>query len=589
MKDANTAARRLKRERHELAEVERKEPLRRRLLVALGEAPATSGALAEAVGAAKPSVSRKLTEMRKAGLVTAGGDADDGRLSRYSLTAEGRSELGRHLAFGVTEKAPPPPGREEIVEFLREALAGAVAMRRRANKLQGAIDRLEEIRKQAEEVEATDVALEALAELATTQRQDRQREPLEQSLATLDEVAQGRENAPHLVFPAIAHLEYERGRAGELSEEDVERMARHLTAAISLFGQLTEDRPDSDTRPWRARRAWSVVSLAGNLRCQSMYEEALRHAASALRMFNDLDDEYGRSQCWFLFGFCLRLLRRFDEAWSCLDHAHAIATKPENSFERARASCLMQMGDVKRCQGNHDEARDLLEEVIELADNMDLLVTQAFATSAMGAVEFQEKDLERAQVTLRSAQKIFDLCGHREGIALNARRQATVARRLSEIGVKPNTPEMKSLIAKAEGIYEEMGSPAGVASCEIERGWMRIFSPSCGKLEPVVNRLNKMLVPNSRQWESLVHDAWVPQVLNTFAKEAEDEELTREARKLSQMAKRELEAKAEQGVESISTVAGSFKVTSEGRLSSSVAEMGGESSRKEQPLAMVPA
>jgi DNA-binding MarR family transcriptional regulator len=589
MKDSDTAVKRLRSERREVAAVERKEPLRRRLLQALGNAPETSGALAEIVDAAKPSVSRKLTEMRAAGLVTVEKDEDDGRLSRYSLTTEGRSELGRHIAFGTAEKAPPPPDRDEIVEFLREALAGAVEMRRRANKLQDAIDRLEQIRNQAEEVGATDVALEALAELATTQRQDRQRKPLERSLATLDEVAQGRESAPELVFPAIAHLEYERGRAGELSEEDVGTMARHLTAAISLFGQLTEDRPNADTRPWRARRAWSVVSLAGNLRRQSMYEEALRHAASALRMFEELDDEYGRSQCWFLFGFCLRLLRRFDEAWSCLEHAHSIAANPANSFERARASCLMQMGDVRRCQGSHEEARELLGDVIQLADNMDLPVTRAFATSAMGAVEFQEKDLTQAQETLRFAQKIFDRCGHREGVALNARRQVTVARRLSEAHTKPNAGEVKALIALAKATYEEMGSPAGIASCEIERGWMRIFSPSCGKLEPVVNRLNKMLVPNSRQWESLVHDAWVPQVLNTFAKEAENEDLAREAKKLNSMAKRELEAKAEQGVESISTVAGRFKTTSEGRLSASVAEMGGESSREEEPLAMAPA
>jgi len=589
MKDSNTTAQRLKRERRDVAAVERKEPLRRRLLIALGEAPATSSALAETVEAEKPSVSRKLTAMREEGLVTAEKDADDGRLSRYSLTDEGRSELGRHLAFGAAEKAPPPADREESVQFLREALAGAVQMRRRANRLQDAIDRLEEIRAQAEKVGADDVALEALAELATTQRQDRQRKPLERSLVTLDEIAQGRESAPELVFPAIAHLEYERGRAGELSEENAVRMARHLTAALSLFGQLTEDRPNADTRAWRTRRAWSVVSLAGNLRCQSMYEEALRHAASALGMFEELEDPYGRSQCWFLFGFCLRLLRRFDEAWSCLEHAHAIAADPSNSFERARASCLMQMGDVRRCQGRHGEARELLGDVIQLADDMDLPVTSAFATSAMGAVEFQEEDLPQAQVTFRLAQEIFDRCGHREGIALNARRQATVARRLSETGTKPNAGEVKALIALAERTYEEMGSPAGVAACEIERGWMRIFSPSCGKLEPVVNRLNKMLVPNSRQWESLVHDAWVPPVLNTFAKGAENEVLTKHAKKLNSMAKQELEAKAEQGVESISTVAGRFKTTSEGRISARVAEMGGESSREEEPLAVVPA
>ena len=42
--------------------------------------------------------------------------------------------------------------------------------------------------------------------------------------------------------------------------------------------------------------------------------------------------------CWFLFGFLLRLLRRFDEAWSCLDIAYGAAVKKGNDFERLRAT-----------------------------------------------------------------------------------------------------------------------------------------------------------------------------------------------------------------------------------------------------------
>jgi tetratricopeptide (TPR) repeat protein len=588
MKDSKTAVLRLSQERREVGKIEHKEPLRRRLLVALGEAPSTPSTLGKFVGARTESVSRKLAEMRDEGLVTAEKDGDDRRQIKYFLTPEGRSELGRHLAFGKAERVPPPPDREEAERFLREALAGAVAMRRRANKLQPAIDRLEKIYVQAETAGASGVALETLAELATTQRQDRQHRPFEQSLAILDRIALGTPDVDsELVFPAIAHLEYERGRAGELGEESAGAMARHLTAAISLFGQLTEHRANADTRSWRARRAWSVVSLAGNLRRQSQYEDSLRYAASALRMFDELDDRYGSAQCWFLFGFCLRLLRRFDEAWSCLEQAHKIAADPNNSFERARSSCLMQMGEVRRCQGHAEEAKALLGDAFELADSMDLLVTQAFATSALGAVEFQQKDFEHAQTTLESAQEIFNRCKHQEGIALNARRQATVARHLSGLGVKPNTPKVKALIRLAEGNYKLMDSPAGVAACEIERGWMRKLSPSCGKVEPVIKRLSHILEDN-QQRRSLKLDAWLPGVLNDFAKEV-DGELAKKATKVYSAAKRQLEENGVQGVESVSEVTGRIKTSHESQPTSLAIEMGGESRRKQEPLALTAA
>ena len=584
MKESSVSVQRLRRERREVAAVEKREPLRRKLLVALGEGPSTPSALAATVGARKESVSRKLGELREAGLVTAEQDADDRRQCHYDLTPEGQAELGRYLAFGKSEKAPQPPSDEETVAFLWESLAGAVAMRRRDNKLQGAIDRLEEIYKQAEEAGAADVALEARAELATTERQDRRRRAHGRSLAIIEKVALGAPGIEaELVLPAIAHLEYERGRSWDLSNKDAGESARHLTAAMSLFSQLIEHRPKTDTKSWRSRHAWSVVSLAGNLRAQSRYEESLRYAASALQMFDELGDNYGRAQCWFLFGFCLRLLRRFDEAWSCLDQAHRIASDPANSFERARANCLMQMGEVRRCQGHHDMAKELLVDACDIATGMGLLVTQAFAASAMGAVEFQERDFERSQLTLRSAQEIFDRCEHREGIALNARRQATVARRLSGEGIKPNTRETKALVRLAEETYKMVGSPAGVVACEIERGLMRKYSPSCGKVETVVKRLSGIL-ESKRARQSLELDAWLPPVFNEFAKETG--QLKKEAKDIYAAAQRQLEENGYQGVESVSEAAGRIRVAEESHPSSLAIEMGGESRREQAPLAM---
>ncbi len=588
MKDPKTPAKRLREERRRVAESETKEPLRRSLLIALSEGPATPSALAKIVDAKKESVSRKLKELSEKGFVTVEKDGDDRRRSTYSITRQGRSELGRYLAFGSPEKAPAPPSQAEEVEFLREALDGAVAMRRRSNRLREAIDRLGEIQVQAEELGANDLALEALAELMITQRQDRQLEERRSSLETLKRMATGAQGVePQLVYPAIAHLEYERGKAGDVGATDTAGLARHLTAATSLFEALIDERAHADTRTWRSRRAWSVVSLANNLREQSRYEDSLRYAASGLRMFDELDDAYGRTQCWLLFGFCLRLLRQFDVAWNCLNHAHTLAAAPENSFDRVVAYCLVQMGEVRRCQGKTDEARELLGSACERAESLDLHVAKAFANSAIAATEFQESELDRAQVTLREAQSIFDECKHPEGIALNARRQATVARHLSGAGIAPDEPEVKGLIKRAEETYFSLGSSAGVAACEVERGWMRRFSPSCGDVKEIEDRLIQML-KNGDERETVILDPWVPGVLGEFGKDAggELEKLSKEVRR---QAKQRLSEKGEQGVARVSEAVGSVEEASDNKATTPVVEMGGESRRKQAPLELAAA
>jgi tetratricopeptide (TPR) repeat protein len=588
MKNASTGSPRLRAERREVAEIERKEPLRRRLLVALGRQDMTPTSLAKAVGARKESVSRKLGELRREGMVVAAPEANDRRQVAYSLTRAGRAEMGRHLAFGASEKAPAPPGETEEVEFLREALVGAVAMRRRSNRLDDAMERFRDIEAQAREANAPDLALEAFAELITTQRQDCRLEERESAMEVLGQMSSGERGVEaELVHPAIAHLEYERGKGGDLGERDLTALERHLTAARSLFEALISERPHADTRPWRNRRAWSVVSLANNLRDQSRYEAALRQGASGLLMFEELDDDYGRAQCWLLFGFCLRLLRRFDAAWNCLDQALTLATGQGNSFERAMAYCLVQMGEVRRCQGETGEARELLGAALERSEYLELHVAQAFATSALAATEFQDQQLEDAQRTLRSAQSIFNSCKHSEGIALNARRQATVARHLSAGGVRPDEPEVKRLIATAEDIYFDLGSPAGVAACEIERGWMRKISPDCGAVDEIVDRLIQMIDDDDER-ETLESDPWVPKVLREFSKEV-GEPLEKRAKNVCAESNRNLAKTGERGMQSVSEVAGELAGAGKAQPTTPVVEMGGESSRKEVPLELAAA
>jgi DNA-binding MarR family transcriptional regulator len=575
-------ATRLGAERQRVAASERAEPLRRRLLIRLGEGDAVPSVLADDVGSSREQVSRKLKELREAGLVTFDKEVDDRRRSRHSLTSEGRSELGRYLAFGKAEDPLPKVSDEEKVAFLTEALEGAKTLRRRSNRLREASERFEDIRSQALEIGASDLALRALAELTITQRQARQVEKRDRSLETMKSIAFGAGDfESRLVYPAVAHLEYERGKGGELGETDTAALARHLFASTSLFEALTEERSKAETKVWGSHRAWSVVSLAENYREQSRYEDALQYGSSALRLFEELGDDYGHTRCLLLFGVCLRLLQRFDVAWICLEQAYALADARSNGFERAMVDCLVQMGEVRRCQSSTGEARDLLVEACERAERLEMTIARAFATSALAAGEFQDEALDRAQTVLREAQKMFKKGRHVEGVALNARRQATVARHLSAQGIAPSDDEVKSLIALSEKNYRFLGSPAGVAACEIERGWMRTISPACGDVDEVVDRLNLMLGDTDER-RPIEGDPWVPKVLRAFSREVGGP-LEKQTKELLTTSNRRIEQEGETGVKSVSEVAEGLDQGTPRPAHRSVAEMAGESRRRKAP------
>jgi tetratricopeptide (TPR) repeat protein len=497
---------------------ERQEPLRRRILAALGESPSTSRVLAESVGAAAESVSRQLKTLREANLVQQQSVFGDRRLRLYELTPEGELQLSRHRAFGAPTVVPPVPDRREIVEFLRAALQDAVTMRRKTNRLQDASARLRIVLDQARLAQAEDLWVEALIELATTLRQDGRTDEASDLLGTLEQISLGRhdEISRAMILPAAAHYAYAIGRLRDERGESSEQRAAHLTAAALHYAQLAGTHAVGSPATWRQRQAWSIVALANNLRGRSRLEDALECSHRALQAFDELEDDYGRSRSLFMSGFCLRLLGDFDGAWAYLEQAHTLAET--NGFERFQADSLFQLGEVRRCQGKLDVAAELLDEALERATYMGLMVIQGFARSARGAVYYQLRDLDQATVTLGDAHRVFGACDHCEGLALNARRRATVQRRAG--AQRSNAMvEVRDFIEFARERYVHLCSPAGIAACEVE--WGRLELRRGGEARGAVQSLT-VLLDDPEQTHLLERDPWVPRVLHEFAMEADD-------------------------------------------------------------------
>jgi DNA-binding MarR family transcriptional regulator len=496
--------------RRQIAQDEQREPLTRRILAALAEKPSTPTQLAKRLGCAKESPSRVLKGLQEEDLVEVQSVPGDGRQRLYHLSDEGVVRLSLMRAFGDPEDVPDPTN-EETRRFLRSALKRAVRMRRKTNRLADAADRLQVILDQAEKAGAHDLVVEAVNELATTERQQRHFDEVTRLLERLGRIALGRDvdAKPAITMPALAHLQYGLGRTASQQADALPR-ADHLIGAAGLYGQLAE-LPSYGTRAgWRERQAWSLVSLANNLRIRSQLEQALDRTEEALTIFNEIEDPYGRARCTFMLGFCTRLVGDFDGAYSYLSDAHKLAI--ENGFERFQADAMMQIGDVRRCQGNLDEAREMLEESSDRAARMDLIVTQAFAQSAWAGVEYQARRFEVAQSGFERAHELFLVSGHREGLALNAKRRATVARALCSRG-KVDRARVRELIAQAVSGYSTLVSPVGIAACEIELGQWQIAGS--GAVGPTVQSLIRRL-DDPDQRDLLEKDPWAPHVFRCF-------------------------------------------------------------------------
>lgn len=534
---------RINRERNAVAEIETSQPLRRRLLQELAEGPSTPSALAKALRTAPETISRQLRTLRESGLVKDERVFGDGRRRRYLLTSDGATELNRHRAFGLSRAPVAPASRIEAQAYLRSALERAVELRRKANVLGEVAERLRLVLEQARKREANEIAVDALVELATTLRQDQQTEAANALIAELERISLGGDNSyePFVVVLAGAHRSYALGRTIQGNGSDrLSVRATHLVMATLEYHRLSKVASPEIAKRAKERQAWSIASLASNLREQSQLEGALHHAGLAMGIFEELDDAYGLSYCLFLLGFCWRLQGDFQEAWQRLNQARVVAR--DGGYRRFEADTTMQMGEVRRCQGKLADARALLEEALRLADELQLVVTSAFARSALGAVEYQAGDIAASGMAIDRAQELFEECGHQAGLALNTFRKAVVQRRMLPAGAtkRHDYQAAERTLADATKRYRDLGSSVGVAACEIEHARLSLIRDDRTAPQQI-EQLIEMIDEEGSRRDALPLDPWLPRALESFAKEINSDELEQRAQLLMDEGRRRRE------------------------------------------------
>jgi len=502
--------------------LEREEPLRGRILDRLAAEPLTPTALAEELDSAKESISRLLKALREEGLVETQRVPGDRRQRRYALTGAGEIELRRHRSYGDPGPEPVEPVKETTLRFLYAGLARSVELRRKDNNLDAAAARQRRILNQARKLKDGELVLETIHELAITLRQAGREAEAEDLLEDLNEIALGRGGytGAGLSLQASAHRSYELGRRGECDGEGQRQRMNLLITATTNYCELAQGSPAQASRKWRERQAWSAYSLAANRRAASRLDDALRIAVSARDLFEQIEDSYGSAHSLFLTGYCLRLVSDFDGALTWLKRAHAVAE--ERSYVKLEIDSLMQIGEVHRCRAELEEARLRLEESRRWAEKMDLMVTQAFAESSLGAVAFAQGRWLDSQLELSQAKRRFKVAPHWEGRALTLRRLCVAARLVYKRTSTADLSFARELNQEAVNLYRHPNRPAGVVACSIEHDRLRMCE---GRAPETIDKLVDLFENKQTERECVELDNWVPWDFKTFANETGDERL----------------------------------------------------------------
>ena len=188
-----------------------------------------------------------------------------------------------------------------------------------------------------------------------------------------------------------------------------------------------------------------------------------------------------------------------------------------NGFVRFQADTLTQIGEVLRCQGEHQEARTQLREACSLADRLGLDIVKGFALSALGANEYDSQgDLTACKKYFMAADTIFYERQHAEGLALNLRRYAVLLRRLFASNRSDKEPyeQARWMLDRAKKDYENRRSPAGLVACHV--GYCRLNHVAGYDDKDNFNSI-VALVRDGDDRQRIVRDPWVPTMVLTYA------------------------------------------------------------------------
>jgi len=183
-------------------------------------------------------------------------------------------------------------------------------------------------------------------------------------------------------------------------EEPQDEVASQLTSLLAIY--LLEQQRFGELKE-RMERYNRTSQAASSTQEASKYWSSLARIIAAdypgaLTSFNEFIDEYGTNSkfsedAFYRRAICLYAMQRVDEAYNKLTEFVAAYA---NGIRRGEAE--LSLGDIKREQGQLDQALQHYRQVDEFSDNLTFVTKAVFAIA--DALEAQARDDEAAQSLL---------------------------------------------------------------------------------------------------------------------------------------------------------------------------------------------
>jgi tetratricopeptide (TPR) repeat protein len=283
-------------------------------------------------------------------------------------------------------------------------------------------------------------------------------------------------------------------RIGRLYRETarLDAASRHLTAALSLFGQSQDERGIASTLDDIGKLHWlkgdytlaleytarglamrrklgdprSLALSLNNLGLVQQesgnFEAALDAFEQALRIRRDIGDLVGVSATLNNLGTIAQETRDDRKALGLFEEAHEVARETGDS--NRVALILTNLGDVHNRLGDSQKAIALLKQAEELADGLGDRLGLAEAVRALGKAHLARREYAKAR---ESTQRAVDLYRETEskvqlGVTLRSLAEVTAASVPGTVGLRDAESHLKRSIA----VLEEVGNPV-----ELARSW----------------------------------------------------------------------------------------------------------------------
>lgn len=283
-------------------------------------------------------------------------------------------------------------------------------------------------------------------------------------------------------------------RIGRLYRETArfDEASRHLTAALSLFGQAQDERGIASTLDdigqlhWlkgdytlaleytvrglaMRRKLGDPRSLAVSLNNLGLvqqesgnFDAALDAFEQALRIRRDIGDLVGVSATLNNLGTIAQETKDHRRALALFGEAHEVAR--ETGDRNRVALILTNLGDVHNRLGDVDKAIALLRQAEELADGLGDKLGLAEAVRALGKAHLARREYAKARDSTQRAVDLFRETASKVqlGVALRALAEVSSASTPGVAGLRDAESHLKGSIA----VLEEVGNQV-----ELARSW----------------------------------------------------------------------------------------------------------------------